>query len=400
VLYIAVVAQKGYSFLLSRGRIAVHPIPLSESEIKDRVTRLREGVTVPDGMTLPEFDEGLAHQLYQDLVGDLLDKAISVKRLIVVPTGALLSLPPDLLVMKAATAGAQTEWLARHYAILVMPDVRSIQQLRGTVKPSTPGTSFFGVGNPDFSGGAKSHPGTKTSGPCADHRNIRAEVAALPQLPDTDGEIRAMSAALGPSKSEILLRDQAKKSALKAPAFASADILAFATHGLLPEDLYCEDEPSLALTPGSAADDDGLLRASEVAIMRLKANLVILSACNTASADGKLSGEALSGLVRAFFFAGARNVLATHWSIASRQTVALTTGMISRAAKGVRLAEALQGAKLDLMNAKDTSHPIFWAAFTLVGAPGMVLDALGVTELDGCDGADVPKLLVALTVNV
>jgi CHAT domain-containing protein len=305
--------------------------------------------------------------MFKDLIGDLLDKATDLKRLVVVPSGALLSLPPDLLIMKPPIKGSAPDWLARHYAILVAPDVRSLERLRGVAKPQALGTTFFGIGNPSFAGNAATGAAIRATGPCADHRNVRTEVASLPALPDTEDEVRAMSVALGQGKSEILLRDRARKSSLRMPAFANADILVFATHGLLPQDLYCEDEPSLALAPGPAPDDDGLLRASEVSAMRLKANLVVLSACNTAGADGRLSGEALSGLVRAFFFAGGRNVLATHWAIASRQTVALTTGMISRAAKGMPLADALQSAKLDLMNAKDTAHPIFWAAFELVG---------------------------------
>lgn len=367
LLYIALLGQKGYSFLVQPGRIAVHPISLSGAEVRDKVTTLRKGVSIPEGPSLPEFDAVSAHELFRALIGDLLEKASGLKRLIVVPSGPLLSLPPDLLVMTPPTKGTQPDWLARHYPILVTPDVRSIQELRGVAKPKALGTSFFGIGNPDFTSGAPSHSRAKMSGPCSDRRNTRAEVAGLPRLPETEEEVRAMSVSLGGSKAEIVLSDRAKKSALKSAAFSSADIIAFATHGLLPEDLYCEDEPSLALTPGSATEDDGLLRASEVSAMRIKADLVILSACNTAGADGRLSGETLSGLVRAFFFAGARNLLATHWSIASKQTVALTTGMIARAAKGAPLAEALQGSKLDLMNAKETAHPIFWAGFTLIG---------------------------------
>jgi CHAT domain-containing protein len=146
-------------------------------------------------------------------------------------------------------------------------------------------------------------------------------------------------------------------------------IIAFATHGLLPEDLFCENEPSLALAPGSPGDlqDDGLLRASEISVMRLNANLVILSACNTAGADGQLGGESLSGLVRAFFYAGARNVLATHWQIASQPTVELTTGMAQKKAQGLTWPDALRESKLRMMENPVTSHPFFWGGFSLVG---------------------------------
>jgi CHAT domain-containing protein len=150
-----------------------------------------------------------------------------------------------------------------------------------------------------------------------------------------------------------------------------ARLVAFATHGLLPSDLVCEAEPALALTPGpgNAPADDGLLKASDITALHLDAALVILSACNTAGADGRLSGESLSGLVRAFFFAGGRNVLATHWEIPSKPTVELTTGTIQAAARnGGDWAGGLREAQLKLLQNPATAHPLFWGAFVLVGA--------------------------------
>jgi CHAT domain-containing protein len=178
-----------------------------------------------------------------------------------------------------------------------------------------------------------------------------------------------MSTALGTGKGILLLGEKATKSEFRKADLETKDIIAFATHGLLPEDLYCETEPSLALAPGPPGDaqDDGLLRSSEIAMLRLNASLIILSACNTAGADGQLGGETLSGLVRAFFYAGARNVLATHWPIASEPTGELTTGMVRKRALGLNWADALRDSKLRMMDNPATSHPFFWGAFSLVG---------------------------------
>jgi CHAT domain-containing protein len=178
-----------------------------------------------------------------------------------------------------------------------------------------------------------------------------------------------MSTALVSGKGTLLLEERATKSELLRAGLETKEIIAFATHGLLPEDLFCESEPALALAPGSPDDlqDDGLLRASEVAMFRLNANMLILSACNTAGADGHLVGESLSGLVRAFFFAGARNVLATHWQIASQPTVELTTGMVRKRAEGLSWPDALRASKLRMMDNSATSHPFFWGGFSLVG---------------------------------
>ena len=121
--------------------------------------------------------------------------------------------------------------------------------------------------------------------------------------------------------------------------------------------------PPATATPG----DDGLLDASEVATLKLDADWVVLSACNTAGPDGSLGGESLSGLARAFFYAGARAVVATHWAIASKPTVDLTTSMFAAYTKepNIGRAEAMRRAQAALRAQAATSHPFFWAPFVV-----------------------------------
>jgi CHAT domain-containing protein len=142
----------------------------------------------------------------------------------------------------------------------------------------------------------------------------------------------------------------------------------------LPGELRCQSEPALTLTPPASASaaDDGLLDASEIATLKLDADWVVLSACNTAGPDGSLGGESLSGLARAFFYAGARAVVATHWAIASKPTVDLTTAMFAAYTKdaGLGRAEALRRAQALLRGQAATSHPFFWAPFVVVGDGG------------------------------
>lgn len=361
LLYLAHVGDKGYAFLLHGGRLALHTIEINGEALRSRVATLRAGIG-GEGGPARGFDAGLAHAFYRELIGPLLDDAAAIRRLVVVPTGALLSLPPDVLAMQAPEAGTRPAWLARRFALTVVPGVRALADLRGLGKARSPAAGFLGVGDPRFAGGGAA---PASADVCAENRDMRALVAGLVPLPESAQELKAMAAALGQAQGTLLLGERASKSALRNAGIESKDILAFATHGLLPEDLFCENEPSLALSPN--AQDDGLLRASEIVTLRLNASLVILSACNTAGADGQLGGESLSGLVRAFFFAGARNVLATHWPIASQPTVELTTAMARHKAKGMAWAEALREAKLHLMDNPATAHPFFWAAFSLVG---------------------------------
>jgi CHAT domain-containing protein len=146
-------------------------------------------------------------------------------------------------------------------------------------------------------------------------------------------------------------------------------VLYFATHGLLPGELHCQSEPGLVLSPPPAAArnaaEDGLLDASEIAALKLNADLVVLSACNT----GASGGEALAGLADSFFDAGARMVLASHWEVPSLSTVKLMTGLFANFAKTrtTGLAAALRQAQLALIRDPATAHPFNWAAFTVIG---------------------------------
>jgi CHAT domain-containing protein len=158
---------------------------------------------------------------------------------------------------------------------------------------------------------------------------------------------------------------------VRATDLARYRVIAFATHGVLPGELRCQAEPALALAPPASPsrEDDGLLDASEVATLKLDADWVVLSACNTAGPDGTLGGESLSGLARAFFYAGARALLVSHWAVASGPTVALTTKMFEAYAReaGVSKAEALRRSQAALRARPETAHPFFWAPFVVVG---------------------------------
>jgi CHAT domain-containing protein len=150
-------------------------------------------------------------------------------------------------------------------------------------------------------------------------------------------------------------------------------VVYFATHGLVAGDIKGLAEPSLALTiPPQPSDlDDGLLTASEVAQLKLNADWVVLSACNTAAGD-KPGAEALSGLARAFFYAGARALLVSHWSVASDAATRLTTTTfdIMSSNPTIGRAEALRRAMLAYMS--DQAHPrnaypAVWGPFSVVG---------------------------------
>ena len=188
------------------------------------------------------------------------------------------------------------------------------------------------------------------------------------------------AASLGASSDDLLIGAGATEEALRGRQLDQYRVLYFATHGLLPGELKCQAQPGLALAPPTGtpdrADRDGLLDASEVAALKLRADLVVLSACNTAgSGGGRFGGEALSGLAEAFFNAGARSLLVSHWQVPSESTMELMRGLFTKLGPDFEggLSDAMEAAQAGLRNNPKSSHPVFWAAFTLVGDGGRSL---------------------------
>jgi CHAT domain-containing protein len=200
-------------------------------------------------------------------------------------------------------------------------------------------------------------------------------VRALAPLPETVDEACAVAAAMGAPETAVRLGADATEAAIKDLSeegrLARARILHFATHGLVSGELSGLAEPAVVLTPPDAASprDDGLLTASEVTTLKLDADWVILSACNTASGDG--GGEALSGLARAFFYAGAHSLMVSHWPVNSDAAVSLVTGAVDALTREPEIgrAEALRWAMAAEID-KGGAHadPANWAPFILVGA--------------------------------
>ncbi len=208
----------------------------------------------------------------------------------------------------------------------VLPSVASLKALRMFARKDEAKKPLIGFGDPIFNAEEESRP-------AAQHRSVVATRSytefwkgvdidrtmlgkALPRLPETAAELRAVAQNLGAPASSIHLRQAASETTVKRAALSDYRVVYFATHGLVAGEVKGLAEPSLALTlPKQPSDlDDGLLTASEVAQLKLNADWVVLSACNTIAGD-KPGAEALSGLARAFFYAGARALLVSHWAV-------------------------------------------------------------------------------------
>jgi CHAT domain-containing protein len=195
----------------------------------------------------------------------------------------------------------------------------------------------------------------------------------LPRLANSADEVRKVARNVGATEADLHFRTDASETAVKATDLSRYRIVYFATHGLVAGDVKHLDEPALALSlPERPTElDDGLLIASEISRLRLDADFVVLSACNTAS-GGRPGAPALSGLARAMFYAGGRSLLVSHWEVQSDAATRLTTDTFDalKANPQIGRAEALRRAMLSLMNDTsdpDNALPATWAPFQLIG---------------------------------
>ncbi len=346
---------------------------------------------------MPAFDTTLANQLYDALLKPVEPGWKGAQTLFVVADGALAQLPLGVLVTQPTPrpadaagqpmfAGYKTvPWLAREVAITQLPAASSLATLRALPAASASRKAFIGFGDPVFGSRQVADTGGLTlRGVRLAMRSIpkveradTAELAMLPRLPDTADEVRSIARALNADpERDVFVGSAATERTVKA-MLGDRRVVVFATHGLVPGDLDGLTQPALALTsPQAGGDGDGLLTMDEVLGLKLDADWVVLSACNSAAGDGA-GAEAISGLGRAFFYAGARALLVSNWPVETTSARALTTDVFKRQAQnpGLGRAEALRQAELALIDGPGApqfsyAHPIFWAPFSLVGDGG------------------------------
>lgn len=423
--------KESHVFALTRDGADWKTLPVGADAIADKVAAFRRGLTVDAvsrGLSRPEcseaeaekrglsradcdalneggrelFDLARSYELYQTLLGPIEALIKDKHQLLVVPSGALTALPFHLLVTDKPAAAmpqipdqitAQTfapyreaAWLIKRQAVTVLPAVASLKALRAFAGNDEATKPMIAFGDPIFNpqaerGGAATRTAQSRGSSTRSYTEFwngvsidRAGLAkALPRLPDTGDEIRTVATTLGAPAGDIYLREAASETSVKRVALSLYRIVYFATHGLVAGEVKGLAEPSLALSlPRQPSDlDDGLLTASEVAQLKLNADWVVLSACNTIAGD-RPGAEALSGLARAFFYAGARALLVSHWAVETHAASRLTTATFDLLRSDPKLgrAEALRRAELAYLadsSSPINAYPAIWAPFEIVG---------------------------------
>ncbi|MFA7268548.1 MAG: CHAT domain-containing tetratricopeptide repeat protein [Sterolibacterium sp.] len=387
----------------ARGASAFAASPLPSAEVNRLVNHLRAALDPQEFQIdkLPVFDGAVAHQLYAQLLAPVQAGWKGSKHLIVAAGGALSRLPFALLVTAPPAAApeqgplyahyADWQWLAHDLGISQLPAASSLVTLRRMKAGAADRLVFAGFGDPNFSGS-----GTTAAGKARGIRTVALPISLrtrqqrgedvgwidysrISPLPDTREEILSLAKALGANaQRDVFLGSEASKDKVFAADLAHRKVVAFATHGLLPGDFPGVDQPALALAnPGGGKH--GLLTLDDILTLKLDADWVVLSACNTAGGDG-VGAEAVSGLGRGFFYAGSRSLLVTHWPVESVSAKRLVVGVFDAlaAAPALPRAEALRRSMLQLMREKGEdgalvfsyAHPLFWAPYALVGDGG------------------------------
>jgi CHAT domain-containing protein len=379
---------------------------IGDREVAAAVARLRHALDVGaiDLDRMPAYDVAGAYELFKTVLLPVAAGWKDAASLAIVPHRALGQLPFSLLVTEPTTLVhaavplaeyKKVPWLVRRVAVTQLPSINALVMLRQAPPGSSGRRSFIGFGDPIFSKEqlalapqqvVMSRGLKMRSAPLARDGVNSAQLSQLPRLPDTAEEIRDIAGLLkADMRSDVFLGVAANERNVKTADLASHAVVAFATHGLVPGDIDGLDQPALALTAPDVADvdGDGLLTMDEVLALKLDADWVVLSACNTAAGDGAGS-EAVSGLGRAFFYAGARALLVSNWPVESASARALTTEIFHLQAVRPSLsrAEALRQAMLRLIDGPgyvdgassksvfSYAHPLFWAPFSLVGDGG------------------------------
>jgi CHAT domain-containing protein/tetratricopeptide (TPR) repeat protein len=403
-----------------QGPVAFASTKIRGREVERMIKTLRTSLdaNVASIEEMPAFDLALAYKLYTLILQPVMTGWSGARSLMVVPHQSLGQIPFSLLVTEPATLAADSKlpfagyrsvpFLVRKVAVTQLPSVASLATLRALPAPKATRQTFAGFGDPWFNpeqarqaraeSAGQTHGAPKTaalqtrgiplirrSGPTTEGA-ASAEISMLPRLPDTAEEVRSIALALhaDPAK-DVFLGAQASEKNATSAALGNRRIIVFATHGLVPGDLNGLTQPALALSNPAVAGGggNGLLTVEKILALKLDADWVVLSACNTAAAQGG-GAEAVSGLGRAFFYAGTRALLVSNWPVETVSARTLTTDLFRREAETPALprGEALRQAELALIDGPGAidpaskaalfsyAHPIFWAPFTLVGDGG------------------------------
>jgi len=376
--------KSSFGFLATRQGITAFRVPLSLESAAQAVNHLRKTAQVDindrGDVTIPVYDVAAAYRLYHELFSPVATKLGGLDRIVISSNGPLLSLPFEMLVTDPTPAVANGDYrnvpfLLKRFALSYVPAPQSFVLLRQIPSASAAPEPYIGFG--DFR-----KPTTAQFAAAFPRDRCQTDLDALSQLKDLPGtrqEITDVAKLLSAPSRDVVLSDKFTKATLEGTDLKRYRVVHLATHAFLPTELRCLSQPSILMSapPGADSAKDAFIASDEVQELKMDADLVIVSACNTAGPGGA-AGESLSGLARAFFFAGTRGLMVTHWSVDDDSAEFISAHTMLGMKPGATRKDttlALRQAKLDRLMTAGTpggpslvfSHPFAWAPFVLIG---------------------------------
>jgi CHAT domain-containing protein len=350
LLHYFVGEEASFLLVVTRKGLDLHRLPGSPA-LAEQVSQLRSLIQARGPRRLPRFKE-TATALYSLLLGPASSALDGKSRLLIAPDGPLYLLPFEaLLTENRGSSYADLPYLLRRYAISYVPSASVLADLRKNRPAENPGKRFLAFADPDYRGTSIGALRSSSEAPS------RA-TEGLSQLPESGREVTRI-AELFPASASMLYVGAAatKKNIEQSPFLRRTPLVHFALHGTVSE-----AHPELSGLELS----DGRLRVSEIFNLRMNADLLTLSACETGLGK-QVRGEGMVGLTRAFLYAGARSVVVSLWPVADRSTADFMHDMYRNLPTGK--AEALRRAKLAMISSREFSEPYYWAPFILSGDP-------------------------------
>jgi CHAT domain-containing protein len=382
LLVYGVMEDKTCLWVIGKNVFKLHTLAVGEKDLARQVAAYRRlvlktgeesGARVPSRKATAAERQKLRQELANLLLPGPVRTALAPgSRLYIVPTGPLYSLPFEALETQAA--GAPPHYLVEDYAVAYLSSASLLKTLREAQarKRVWPAYPLLAFANPRY-GQASGAQGEDTSVRGLQTRAYRNFLGgSFPELPETEDEVRTIKDLLkAPDLSNpLVVKDAASRStvfsfnqAAKLPAYR---YLVFACHGILPGEVDQVKQPALVL---AHPEKDGFLTMGDVFGLKLNADLVSLSACNTGRGS-EVKGEGIMGLTRAFMYAGTPAVSVTLWSVESQSAKELNVGMYRYLAQNQGRAEALRQIKLALRRGEKGEpyrHPFFWAPLVVFG---------------------------------
>jgi CHAT domain-containing protein len=368
------VANEGsYGFVVRQNGTTFYPIPLKRLDITQIINKLRDTTIVkPAGIPTPDF--AASYRLYSALFGPAEKELQGVDRISIAASGDLLRYPLEALVTQANATDNNGDYrkvpfMVRQAALSYVPSPRILVNIRQAHNASGSLKSFIGFG--DFQPATAAQ--LAASFPPDRCRDDLAALEALPRLPDTRTQVTTIAQQMGGGTAVV--GEEFTKQRLAQPDVGQYRIVLLATHAFLPDSLRCFSEPAITVSvpPRAPNADPEFLRTEDIDQLKLNADLVALSACDTAGSGAV--GESLSGLARSFFRAGARGLLVTHWPVVTGASVPLMIGTFGAQGGARDSAQALRAAQLKMIDTAgssteapiEISHPNYWAGFVLIG---------------------------------